>query len=149
MIALFGGEHIGKNIMVDDVSGFDMRKFNSVTSKQRHLRTNDYDIELLTDDVEAFNFDFNRNNYFPPEQKTLRVSTITAGKCYGIIQWNRLQMDDSIVFENHPSIKTPASGWKHVVYILGMPIIVEPNQIVVITAMHNRIIPWFAFENIK
>ena len=126
-----------------------MRKFNSITSKKRILSTNDYDVELLTDDVEAFNFDFNGNNYFPPEQKTLRVSIIKAGKCYGIIQWNRLQMDATIVFENHPSIKTPASAWRQVAYILDKPINVEPNQTAVITATHKRVVPWFALENIE
>ena len=91
MIALFGGNHVGKNIVTADVSGFDMSKSNSITSKRRCFRADHFDIQFLTEDVEAFNFDFNENNYFPPEKKTLKISITTAAKCYGIIQWNRMR----------------------------------------------------------
>ena len=149
MIALFGGDHIEKNIMVDDVCGFDMRKFNSITSKKRHLIANDYDVDMLTLEVEAFNFAFNDSNYFPPEQKTLRIPIKTAGKCHGIIQWIRLQMDDSFVFENHPTNKTTVSHWQQVAYIFDEPINIEPDQTAVVSAMHNRNAPWFTLEGIE
>jgi Tfp pilus assembly protein PilF len=149
MIALFGGDHIGKNIRVDDVCGFDLGKFNLITSKKRSLRAQDYDIELLSDGVEAFDFHFEEDDYFPSAQKTLRIPAATAGTCHGIIQWLRMQMDDTLVIENHPSIETPASAWQHAVYIFDNPVQVKPNQTAVISAMHNRIAPWFALAGLE
>jgi predicted RNA methylase len=149
MIALFGGDHIRKAIMVDNVNGFDMRKFNLITSNKRSLNAYNYDVELLTDDIEAFNFDFYQKAPTRPEQKKLKICVTKAGRCYGIIQWIRVQLDDTIVFENHPSIKTPVSGWKHVTYILDKPINVELDQVAVITGIHNRIAPWFVLDRIE
>ena len=135
--------------MVDDVNGFDMKKFNSITSNKRGLSTYNYDVELLTDDVEAFNFDFYQTIITPPKQKTLRIPITKTGKCYGVLQWNRIQMNDSVIFENHPSIKTPTSSWTHFAYIFDEPIHVEPNQTAVVSAMHNRMAPWFALDGIE
>ena len=58
MIALFGGEAIGRNMVVEDVCGFDLRRFNTIVARRQFVGRNDVDIELLTDDVEAFRFDF-------------------------------------------------------------------------------------------
>lgn len=149
MIALFGGDCIGENIIVDDVCGFNLRDFNSITSKIRGLSANDYEVELLTDDVEAFCFDFNKFYYFVPEQKIIKVPIRKVGRCYGIIQWNRMKMDDTINFENHPSVKAAASGWQHMLYVFDEPINVEPNQIAVVSAGHTRDIPWFGLEGIE
>ena len=149
MIALFGGNHVGKIVTVNDVIGFDMSKSNSITSKRRFFKGNHLDIKLLTEDVEAFNFDFNENSKVPPEEKLLKISIATAANCYGIIQWNRIQMNDSIVFENHPSIETPVSSWTHVAYVFDQPISVKSNQTAIVSAMHNRLSPWFALEDIE
>ena len=149
MVALFGGNHVGQNFMVDEVSGFDMSKFNSITSKRKFFQANHFDIKLLTDDVEAFSFDFNENNYFAPEKKILKISITTAAKCYGIIQWNRMQMDDLIIFENHPSTKTTASAWSHVAYLFDEPISMQSHQTAIVSAMHNRALPWFALESVE
>ena len=149
MISLFGGDCIGENIIVDDVCGFNLRDFNSITSKRRALSANDYEVELLTDDVEAFCFDFNKFYYFVPEQKIIKVPIRKVGRCYGIIQWNRMKMDDTINFENHPSVKAAASGWQHMLYVFDEPINVEPNQIAVVSAGHTRDVPWFGLEGIE
>ena len=79
----------------------------------------------------------------------LHIPVTRTGRCYGIVQWIRLQMDETLVFENHPSIKAAASGWQHLAYIFPAPIDLVAGQVVRIAASHNRILPWFSFEGIE
>ena len=148
--ALFGGGDIEKNIRVDTVCGFDLSRFNTIVSKKQYVSRNDLQIELLTDDTSAFFFDFVTTDRFPAgERKTIEVQVRRAGRCCGIIQWLRLEMDDTVVFENHPSMNNPASSWQHCVYVFPSAMDVVPGQVAVITAAHNRNTPWFFLEGIR
>jgi len=148
--ALFGGADIMSNVRVDEVYGFDLRKFNAIVPSKQFISRNDLNIELLTDDTGAFFFDFAKTERFSlSERKIIEVPVRKANRCCGIIQWIRLEMDDTVVFENHPSIKNPAAGWQHCVFVFPSPIDVLPGQIAMISAAHNRITPWFIFEGMK
>ncbi|MHB8791436.1 MAG: tetratricopeptide repeat protein [Desulfobulbaceae bacterium] len=147
--ALFGGSDIEKNIRVDQVHGFDLSRFNTLVSRKQILFRDDLNIELLSDATCAFFFDFNSTERTPHEKKTIEVPVRETGRCCGIIQWIRLEMDDTVVFENHPSVKNPAKGWLHCLYIFPDPMDVASGQVVRITAAHNRSTPWFFFEGIK
>ena len=148
-IALFGGDHIRQNIWVDKVSGFDLSNFNYITAKKVYVFANMYDIKLLSEETSAFTFDFSGDSSFPPDNCVIEIPVRTAGKCYGIIQWNQLHMDENIIFENHPYEKTMASAWKHVLYIFDKPIVLKVGQIAVISAAHNRSVPWFFLKEIQ
>jgi len=81
--------------------------------RKQFVSRNNLSIQLLTDETCAFFFDFVNTDRFPSsERKTIEVSVRQPGRCYGIIQWIRLEMDDTVVFENHPSVKNPASSWQ-------------------------------------
>ncbi len=149
MVALFGGDAVGPSVRVDKACGFDLSKFNRITSRRRFFTSTNGDMEFYSEDVAAFDFDFNAVDYFTPEQKILRIPVKTAGKCYGIIQWNHMQMVENVAFENHPSVKTAASAWSHVVYLFAEPINVIPGQTAVISAVHNRVTPWFTLMSIE
>jgi hypothetical protein len=149
MIALFGGEDIGRNVVVEDACGFDLRRFNGIVQKKQGIKRNDLDIELLSDSVEAFGFDFQNAAFSPGEQEILRIPVRSKGRCYGIIQWIRLQMDATSVFENHPSVRSPASGWEHLAYIFATPVELRASQTVLVRAAHNRVFPWFSLEAVE
>ena len=148
-VALFGGDHIGKSMFVDNVNGFDLSKFNRITSKKIAFDANFFDVKFLSNTVNAFTFDFMEKNYFPPEEKFLDLQVITSGKCYGVMQWIHMQMDDTFTFENNPLAKTVASGWTHVFYLFDTPLNVTAKQVVKISAAHDRNIPWFTLESVS
>lgn len=148
--ALFGGADIERNMRVGEVHGFDLSKFNEIVPAKQYVSRNDLNIELLTDDSSAFFFDFVETEKFPAsEEKSLEVPVRQAGRCIGIIQWVRLEMDDAVVFENHPLVPNPASAWQHCVYVLPEPVDVAPGQTAEIAAAHNRDTPWFFFKGLK
>jgi tetratricopeptide (TPR) repeat protein len=149
-VALFGGTDIEKNIRVDEVHGFDLSGFNNIVAQKQYISRDDLEIELLSDDTCAFFFDFVGTDRFArDERKTLEIPVRKPGKCCGIIQWLRLEMDDTIVFENHPAIKSTASGWQKCVYTFPSPVNVSPGQTVVISAAHTRNTPWFMYDGLK
>ena len=149
MIALFGGADIGGNLVVEESCGFDVRHFNSIVPARQILHRSDLHVEMLSGDIEAFRFDFEHDGYTPGESKTLRIPVGGAGRCYGIIQWIRLQMDRDIVFQNHPLDAARASGWHHFAYVFPQPVALREGQVAVVSAAHNRVFPWFALERVE
>ncbi len=149
MIALFGGDEVASNLIVGDSRGFNLSHFNSILPRSQSLARKDLAIDLLSDDVEAFRFDFVNDSVFPGEEKLLRIPVKTAGRCLGIIQWIRLEMDKDLAFDNHPSKKAVASSWHHGVSILPRPIDLLENQVALVSAVHDRKNPWFSFKDVE
>jgi len=149
MIAVFGGYDLGRNLKVEDSFGFKLQHFNSIVSEKQQIRRDDLDVEMLSDDTEAFRFDFENSTSFPGQKKMLRIPIKNSGRCHGIIQWIRLQMDKEVVFENHPSEKSSVSNWQRCAYVFPESIDVKPGQVIVVSASHNRKVPWFVFAGIE
>ncbi|MEQ1600089.1 MAG: tetratricopeptide repeat protein, partial [Methylotenera sp.] len=105
MIALFTGDDIKRNLIVEDSFGFNLQRFNSIVSSKRMIARNDLDIELLSDGVAAFSFDFEGGIDSPAQTKTVEIKVKKSGICYGLVQWMQLDMngDQKVMFENHPS----------------------------------------------
>ena len=150
MVALFTGEDIRRNLLVEDAFGFNLQGFNKIVSNKRMIARNDLNIELLSDRVAAFNFDFEGENTFPAERKTLKIPVTTAGRCYGLVQWMKLDMngDQKVLFENHPAQTSKVSNWQQCAYLFDEPIDVKVGQILQINAAHNRAVPWFWLDNL-
>ena len=145
MIGLFTGDDIKRNLLVEDSFGFNLQGFNKIVSNKRMIARNDLNIELLSDGIEAFNFDFEGEDDFPAQSKSLQIKAKTAGMCYGLVQWMRLDMngDQKVLFENHPSQTSKVSNWQQCAYLFDAPIEVKAGQVVVVNAAHNRAVPWF------
>ncbi len=151
MIGLFTGDDIRKNLIVEDAFGFNLQGFNKIVSKKHMIARNDLNIELLSDGIEAFNFDFEGEDYFPAQSESLQISVKTAGRCYGLVQWMQLDMNGNqkVMFENHPSQTSKVSNWQQCAYLFDAPIDIKAGQIVVVNAAHNRAVPWFWLDCIK
>ena len=151
MIGLFTGDDIKRNLLVEDSFGFNLQRFNTIVSNKRMIARNDLNIELLSDGVEAFNFDFEGDDDFPAQSKSLQIAVTKAGRCYGLVQWMRLDMngDQKVLFENHPSQTSKVSNWQQCAYLFDAPIDVKVGQVVVINAAHNRAVPWFWLQKLE
>ena len=150
MIGLFTGDAIRRNLIVEDSFGLNLQHFNSIVSKKRMIARNDLNIELLSDGVEAFNFDFEAADKFPAQSKSMHIKVKNSGLCYGIVQWMRLDMNGNkkVIFENHPSQTSKVSNWQQCAYLFDSPIHLESGQIVVVNAAHNRAVPWFWLDRV-
>ena len=150
MIGLFTGDDIHRNLVVEDAFGFNLQGFNKIVSNKRMIARNDLNIELLSDGVAAFSFDFEGESHFPAQSKSLRIIVTKAGRCYGLVQWMMLDMngDQKVMFENHPSQTSKVSNWQQCAYLFDAPIDVKAGQVVIINAAHNRAVPWFYFDSL-
>lgn len=151
MVALFTGDDIRRNLVVEDAFGFNLQGFNKIVSNKRMIARNDLNIDLLSDSVAAFSFDFEGESSFPAQSKTLQITATKAGLCYGLVQWITLDMngDAKVMFENHPSQTSKVSNWQQCAYLFDAPIEVDIGQIVVINAAHNRAVPWFWLQRLE
>jgi hypothetical protein len=143
MIALVGGDELGNELHVEKAFGFDLSLFNAIYPKKRPIHREDLPRVLLSDDIEAFHFDFVAQSTFPPEKKQLEIAAKQAGLCYGVIQWIRFDFGHGNVFENHPAHRRPVASWQHTVYRFETPAWVEAGTAVKVGAAHDRSRPWF------
>lgn len=144
MIALVGGDELAKNIYVKEAFGFDVRDFNAIYPKKRPLYREDLMPILMSDAVEAFRFDFNRDSTYPAESKRLEITASRAGPCFGIIQWIRLEMAEGVVFENRPATRRAVASWQQTTYGFDEPLALKEGSVVAVEATHDRARPWFA-----
>ena len=150
MIGLFTGDDIHRNLVVEDAFDFNLQGFNKIISRKRMIARNDLNVELLSNSIEAFNFDFEGENSFPAQSKSLHITATKTGRCYGLVQWMRFDMtgDKKVMFENHPSQTSMVSNWQQCAYLFDAPIELEAGQVVVVNAAHNRAVPWFYFDSL-
>jgi protein arginine N-methyltransferase 7 len=79
--ALFGGLDLEHNIRVDEVYGFDLRRFNDIVAQKQYISRTDLQPELLSEDAGGFFFDFARSESFSAEeQKKIEVPVRQAGQ---------------------------------------------------------------------
>jgi type II protein arginine methyltransferase len=143
MIALVGGEELGRHVFVDRAFGFDLSDFNRISGRREPLFRQDLEIAMMSMDVEAFRFDFQQQTVFPAQTRALELTSNTSGTCYGVIQWIRVELNDSLRFENHPRRQHAVANWQHIVHRFDQPINLEPGQVVSLNAGRNRVHPWF------
>ncbi len=98
--------------------------------------------------VEAFHFDFIKTRYFNKESKKIEIEATNNGKCYGVIQWIKLGMQDGLKFENDPRIKNIAVAWQAVLYLFDEPIELKIGKKVSLVCKHDRDKPWFFLDKI-
>lgn len=149
MVALVGGDALGMNLHVGESFGFDLGAFNAIHPRKRPLYREDLDPLLMSDAVEAFRFDFANASEFPAESKLLQIAATTAGRCYGVIQWIRIELGAGIRFENHPARRRPVSNWQHTIYGFDEPLALQAGTTVGVSAMHDRSRPWFSLAAVS
>lgn len=143
MIALVGGDDVARYVHVDGAFGFDLQDFNVNSTKKLPLYGEDLQLTLMSEDVEAFHFDFVNDSVFPSQNKTLAITATESGRCYGVLQWIRFAIDETTRFDNHPARKQAVSGWQRIVFRFDEPVILQRGSVVSIFAGHDRSTVWF------
>ena len=118
-------------------AGFDLSAFNLFSSSKFGLHLDRLPHEALSDDFDIFSFDL-RDKHFPAERKLIAVKANTAGRCIGVAQWLKLDLDEETTYENRPAEDAGANGWMHLVYRFPEPIELEAGQEVRLIASHTR-----------
>jgi tetratricopeptide (TPR) repeat protein len=134
---LAGGEALEGYFFVDRAAGFTIAAFNDFARLRMDLQVNCVPHDVLSDDFEAFRLDLTR----PPLQSEKRVIDVVAtrpGRCFGVVQWLRLDLVEGLVYENRPSPSATIDGWGHMLHRFAEPIELKTGDRVRLSVQHNR-----------
>lgn len=143
MVALVGGDELAANLHVGDSHGFDLSEFNAIQPRKRPLYREDLAPVLMSEPVEAFRFDFANRSTFPAETRRIEIAATRGGRCFGLIQWIRIELAPGVVYENHPARRRAVANWQHTIYGFDEPVPLQAGSLVPVTAWHDRTRPWF------
>ena len=142
MIALLGeNTEITNEVRVGNINGFDLSKFNSVTSNRFTLRLNEKPKFLSNAEVA---FKLNLYDLQKTSNKELILTLIAkeGGICIGVIQWMKIQLFNDIEHENKPG--QTKSHWPTPVYRFDNPVELIAGQELKIKATLGEDAIWFS-----
>ncbi|QJW84152.1 hypothetical protein HK414_10465 [Ramlibacter terrae] len=142
MVALVGGDALGKNLHVGESFGFD-RATSTRSTRSVGRCTAKTGAAAAQRRRRGLPLRFPEPGRVSPERKTLSVTATQEGLCYGLIQWIRIELGEGARFENHPSRPRAVSNWQHTIYGFDAPLQVRAGQVLAVQAMHDRSRPWF------
>ena len=134
---LAGGPALEGYFFVDRAAGFELTPFNEFAQATMGLPINNVPHEVLSDDFEIFRFDLTQPR-FPPAERIIEVSARRPGRCFGVVQWLRLELAEGITYENRPSPGPTVDSWGHMLHSFSHPIALDIGQGVRFSAAHNR-----------
>lgn len=125
-----------QHVRVEDAAGFDLRPFNDCAPKRFYTHLYMFPHELLGPPTQVFRVDFAQDTN-PETTRTLKLVCTAAGRCLGIAQWLKIDLDDEVTHENHPDIHA-VSSWKHVVYPFESTVDLEVGDTLHILAAQTK-----------
>jgi tetratricopeptide (TPR) repeat protein len=127
MGVLVGGAHVEYLLELGDVCGFDMASFAALRPWRQPVPQK-IDYEALSEDIALIRYDFGDIESLQPVDLTVPVTATQSGRCYGVLQWIRLELAPGVTYENHP--RTTESVWNKVLYAFPHPRDVKPGDVV-------------------
>ena len=128
--ARFGNRRMGM------VSGFNLSAFNYLAKPKHQLKMSDPNVRLMSEPVDAFDFDLGSAVQVPGARKELCL-VAQGGPVNCVAQWIRLQLDEEVEYENSPG--TPGfSTWAVLAYPLPQQLESKPGQKVIVHCAHDR-----------
>lgn len=120
-------------------SGFDLSRFNALGGPSYGAEVSRDDLRLLSDGVALFRFPFGRPDRWP-RPKAAAAVTPRAGTANVVVQWIRLDLDDSgspgSVIENRPR-PGARSCWGVLLRPLPAPVTLTEGETVRIAGQHT------------
>jgi type III protein arginine methyltransferase len=143
VVRLAGGDFLREAAMVDRIEGFDLTPFNRFCPNSVSINMEAGQIESYSDDIEVFRFELLAEGH-RPEERELRLTARRTGTAIGLLQWLRLQLDDTETFENRPPDTVTPSAWRQVFYPFNRPLEVREGETVALWAAHDVVSMAFA-----
>jgi len=143
VVRLAGGDFLREASMVGRIDGFDLTPFNRFVPNSISLSMEAGQMESYSDDIEVFRFDLMADNH-RPEERQLQVTARRSGTAIGLLQWLRLQLDDTEAFENRPADMVTPSAWRQVFYPFTRPVELREGETLTLWAAHDLVSMAFA-----
>jgi len=134
---LVGGAAVEAQVRASASTGFDLSPFDRFAPVKLGLHLDRVPHDVMSEDFEIFAFDL-AGAAFPAERRTRAVVASAQGRCVGVAQWLRLELDAETEYDNRPTPSAGANGWMHVLYRFGNPLELTPGQTVRLLCSHNR-----------
>jgi predicted nicotinamide N-methyase len=134
---LAGGPALEGQLFVDRAAGFTIAPFNQLARLRMDLQVNCLPHEVLSDDFEVYHLDLTR----PPlqaEKRELDVVATKPGRCFGVVQWLRLDLVEGLAYENRPAPNAAIDSWGHMLHRFAAPIELNAGDHVRLCVQHNR-----------
>ncbi len=134
---LAGGPALEGFFFVDRAVGFTLTPFNSFAQMKVDLNVKHVPHDVLSDDFELLRIDLTRPPA-PAGRRVIDVVATRAGRCFGLVQWIRLDLLDGLVYENRPNRSPTIDSWAHMLFGFSAPIELEAGDRVRLLAQHDR-----------
>jgi tetratricopeptide (TPR) repeat protein len=134
---LAGGPALEGYFHVESAAGFTLAPFNEFAQPMMGLPLNHVPHEVLSEDFDLFSFDLAQRR-FPAEERAIEIRTARPGRCFGIVQWLRLELAEGIVYENRPSPAAIIDSWGQMLHAFAKPMVFAAGELVRLLAAHNR-----------
>ena len=136
VVRLVGGDWLSQTTSVGRVAGFDLTPFNRFAPSSISISMESGQLESYSADLEVFRFDLTAGGQ-RPEQRRFTIVPTRSGRCVGLLQWLRLQLDDSIVLENAPTETVQPSAWRQALYPFPQPIDLDAGESIELRGGHD------------
>jgi tetratricopeptide (TPR) repeat protein len=134
---LAGGPALEGYFFVDRAAGFTISPFNDFARSRMDLQVNCVPHDVLSDDFEAYRLDLTRPP-LQPEQRVIEVVATRPGRCFGVVQWLRLDLIEGLTYENRPNPNATIDGWGHMLHRFAELIELNAGDRVRLAVQHNR-----------
>ncbi|MCA1196393.1 50S ribosomal protein L11 methyltransferase [Sphingomonas sp. R647] len=119
-----------------DTNGFDLSRFNRLAAPNEMIRVGMEQVELCSDPVDLFSFDFATAEPRKPERREFDIAS-QGGRVDGIVQWIALEMDAVGWYENRPA-PGAASCWGALLWRFPKPLETRAGDPVAVGGAHER-----------
>lgn len=128
----------GPPLRIDVVSGFDVRPFNAIGKPSSSIPPDNPQLALRSEPATLFAFDFTAVDTPVSGAGAVRLEA-TGGGANGFVQWIRIQLDESHVYENLPGVRR-RSGWSPSFYPFDAPL--AAGEHITVQGRHNETELW-------
>ncbi len=134
-IALAGGVQIERLLSAGVYDGLNLGAFDLFRPVSLSVPET-FALAPLSEATDLFSFDFTHEARVAPDRRSVALTATSAGRCHGVVQWIRLQLDAATAFENTP-FGLHRSHWEPMLHVFPRPLDVRAGDVVRVLAIHD------------